>query len=64
MARKLSSALEFHKQHGHCLVSRPHGRSDKDREKLANWIASQRRQFVDGELSNDRKQLLDDLGFV
>jgi hypothetical protein len=58
--------VEFHQEHKHCMVSRrmlvkTDGGSSKN---LGTWVIRQRVALIDGTLKNERKQLLDDLGFV
>ena len=55
----LSELNAFHDQSGHCRV--PAGW--KENPQLANWVAVQRRQFKFAELSQERVQILDSIGF-
>jgi hypothetical protein len=54
--------VEFHKVHGHCLV--PYSTYDEECKNLGIWVLYQRQRFAENRLPSDRKELLDDLGFV
>jgi hypothetical protein len=52
--------LDFHQGHGHCIVA-----SFYDRDKsLGGWVGKQRQMYTANRMPEDRKQLLDELGFV
>jgi hypothetical protein len=52
--------LDFHEGHGHCIVK---GFYDKDKS-LGKWVGNQRQYYAENTMPEDRKQLLDELGFV
>ena len=52
--------MGFYEEHGHCIVP-----SFYDRDKsLGMWVGKQRQYYAGNRLPEDRKQLLDELGFV
>jgi len=55
-----SALVDFKKTHGHCDVrlNRPKKR------KLDTWVAEQRRELKMGQLTEDRIQRLDEIGFI
>lgn len=55
----LSWFQDFVKKNGHCKVP-----SDAEHHKLRVWLSSRRRDFIAGKLSNERKKLIEDCGFV
>mmetsp|Transcript_35766 Transcript_35766/g.75315 ORF Transcript_35766/g.75315 Transcript_35766/m.75315 type:complete len:519 (-) Transcript_35766:1441-2997(-) len=63
---RYNELLEFRQEHGHCRV--PHGYAPN--RKLSWWVMNQRAQFAyrnQGKktwLSDDRIQLLNDIGFI
>jgi hypothetical protein len=52
--------VDFHKGHGHCIVKRFY---DRDKS-LGMWVGMQRQIYSENTMPEDRKQLLDELGFV
>ncbi|MDN5202482.1 helicase associated domain-containing protein [Fulvivirgaceae bacterium BMA10] len=50
----------FKKKHGHCQVPQ---KWEEDL-KLSNWVCVQRRRFGIGKLTEERKELLNKIGFV
>eukprot|EP00538_Stauroneis_constricta_P002547 CAMPEP_0119564000 /NCGR_PEP_ID=MMETSP1352-20130426/25475_1 /TAXON_ID=265584 /ORGANISM="Stauroneis constricta, Strain CCMP1120" /LENGTH=507 /DNA_ID=CAMNT_0007612697 /DNA_START=1410 /DNA_END=2933 /DNA_ORIENTATION=- len=68
--RRYAELVEFHAQHGHCLVARSIYDDSPKLSKLAHWIKWQRQQFKrklqghDSTLSDERQRKLDALGFV
>eukprot|EP00978_Attheya_sp_CCMP212_P048868 scaffold586586_cov114-Attheya_sp.AAC.1 len=58
--------VDFHWEHKHCMIStRMEVKMDDGSSKnLGTWVIRQRRALRDGILKEDRKQLLNDLGFV
>ena len=59
--KKYKRLVEFHSEHGHCLVvSKAKGPHDE----LAEWVGKQRQAYRNGKLMEERKFLLDGLGFV
>jgi glutaredoxin len=52
--------LEFHKEYGHSRVPQ---KWDVNR-KLSNWVLVQRRGYMQGIMSSERKRKLEQLGFV
>jgi hypothetical protein len=58
--------VDFHREHKHCMVStRMEVKMDDGSSKnLGTWVIRQRAANADGIMKDDRKQLLDDLGFV
>lgn len=58
--KSYESLLAFHKQHGHVEVPRSGPRSDR---KLLKWLWRQREAYKNERLSNQRKDLLKELGF-
>jgi hypothetical protein len=61
-----NNLVDFHREHKHCMVStRMEVKMDDGTSKnLGTWVIRQRTALTDGILKEDRKQLLDDLGFV
>jgi hypothetical protein len=61
-----SHLVEFHREHKHCMVSaRTLVKMDDGSSKnLGTWVIRQRTALTDSILKEERKQLLDDLGFV
>eukprot|EP00571_Detonula_confervacea_P016425 CAMPEP_0172302518 /NCGR_PEP_ID=MMETSP1058-20130122/4216_1 /TAXON_ID=83371 /ORGANISM="Detonula confervacea, Strain CCMP 353" /LENGTH=610 /DNA_ID=CAMNT_0013013033 /DNA_START=44 /DNA_END=1876 /DNA_ORIENTATION=+ len=63
---RYNELLEFRREHGHCRV--PHGYTSN--RKLSWWVMNQRAQFAHRKqgkktwLTDDRIQLLNDLGFI
>jgi hypothetical protein len=52
--------VDFHKEHGHCIV-----KNFYDRDKsFGMWVMKQRHNNAEKAMPEDRKQLLDELGFV
>jgi hypothetical protein len=56
---KYETLVEFHEDHGHCIVSCNY----KDKP-LGQWVARQRRDYVEERMRPDRQELLDDIDFV
>eukprot|EP00978_Attheya_sp_CCMP212_P002082 scaffold4310_cov42-Attheya_sp.AAC.1 len=58
--------IEFHREHNHCMISaRTLVKTDDGSAKnLGTWVIRQRTALSEGILKKERKQLLDDLGFV
>eukprot|EP00978_Attheya_sp_CCMP212_P014598 scaffold37308_cov49-Attheya_sp.AAC.1 len=58
--------IEFHREHKHCMVSARMlvKMDDGSSKNLGTWIIRQRTALRDSILKEERKQLLDDLGFV
>ena len=54
-----SKLLKFHKREGHCLVRQRHKEDDF---RLGSWVLNQR--TAKDSMSAERKQRLDDLGFI
>jgi hypothetical protein len=52
--------VEYEKEHGHCKV--PTGWAKNKR--LASWVKTQRKIYLDNKLDKDRIKRLDDIGFV
>jgi hypothetical protein len=52
--------VEFHKDHGHCLVPNNY----KKDKSLGKWVARQRTTNKEGSMRPDRFQPLEDIGFV
>jgi DUF2075 family protein len=58
--RQYLNLMDFHKEQGHCIV-----KVFYDRDKsLGGWVGHQRRIYAENTMPEDRKQLLDELGFV
>ena len=56
---KYNELVDFQRQHGHCIV--PCFYEDRS---LGDWVGKQRQAYASGRLTNERKQLLNDLNFV
>jgi hypothetical protein len=52
--------LNFHDGHGHCIVKGFYNRG----QSLGKWVGNQRQIYAENGMREDRKQLLDELGFV
>jgi ribonuclease HI len=52
--------FEFKRKSGHCLVP---SRYQEDKP-LGQWVRAQRKSYTNNKLQEDRKELLDELGFV
>ena len=53
--------VEFERKYGHCIVPKEY----KENKSLGNWwVNKQRRLHTNNKLRLDRKELLDELGFV
>jgi hypothetical protein len=52
--------LEFHKERGHCIVRR----SYDGPQSLSLWVGKQRQYYGENGLAEDRKHLLEVLGFI
>ena len=52
---------EFKGEHGHCLVPCSHTVGEN---ALGRWVRNQRTEFEAGIIRHDRKELLEDIGFV
>ncbi|MEO5339859.1 MAG: Helicase associated domain protein [Magnetococcus sp. MYC-9] len=57
---RFDALLQFQQAQGHCLVPA----SWPEDPLLADWVGKQRRDWRGNRLSEERKQRLDDLGFV
>jgi hypothetical protein len=57
---KYSKLADFSKEHGHCMVPASY---EKDKS-LGNWVLNQRSNYAGEILPQNRKELLDELGFV
>ena len=55
-----NNLVAYKEQHGHCNVSH----SDKANKSLYIWVSTQRKVFKRGELSEERIDQLNELGFV
>jgi hypothetical protein len=58
--KQYEQLVEFKRNNGHCIVPQRYG-EDKS---LGKWVANQRRNFADDKMQQDRKELLDEIGFV
>jgi hypothetical protein len=54
--------VDFKQEHGHVMV--PQSRKRCDHEVLGQWVSTQRTTFLEGLMPEDRKELLDKIGFV
>ena len=52
--------VEFKRKNGHCIVPRPH----EDDKAFGRWVNRQRCYHTKNIIRQDRKELLDELGFV
>jgi hypothetical protein len=52
--------LDFHQEHGHCIVTCFYYRD----KSLGGWVNKQRQIYTANRMPEDRKQLLDEFGFV
>jgi hypothetical protein len=50
--------LEFQLEHNHCMIS------PKYDEKLSRWVSTQRKEFKEEIMSNERRELLEEVGFT
>jgi Sec7-like guanine-nucleotide exchange factor len=50
--------LEFEQEYNHCMVN------PKYNEKLARWVSKQRKEFKEEIMSNERRELLEEVGFT
>jgi len=57
---RYNELLAFNSKNGHCNVPR----TSPEHPQLANWVKRQRLQHKLGRIPDDRRQLLDDIGFV
>jgi hypothetical protein len=57
---KYQELVQFKEQHGHCTVPTNY----KENPRLASWVRSLRCDQLQGKLRADRKQLLDEIGFI
>ena len=57
--RRLEELRLYHRQHGDCGV----GFRDGDDAELARWLSLQRRQAAKGQLGDEKKGALEQLGF-
>ena len=55
-------ATKYYRENGNLLIPRQY--TTNDGEKLGAWIGAQRRQYNDGNLSTERKELLEEIGMV
>jgi hypothetical protein len=55
--------LDFHKEHGHCIVPVV-SRIYDSYYCLGMWVGKQRQNYAENRMLEDRKQLLDELEFV
>ena len=56
---KYEELKSFKKEHGHCLVPKT-----SSTDTLRTWVQNQRASFARGSLRQDKKDLLDEIGFV
>jgi uncharacterized protein YbgA (DUF1722 family) len=52
--------VEFKRKNGHCIVTRGY----KEDKSLGYWVSKQRRFHTNNTMQPDRKELLDEIGFV
>ncbi|GAX21474.1 hypothetical protein FisN_10Hh053 [Fistulifera solaris] len=57
---KYQELLEFKEKHGHCKVPTNY----KENPRLASWVRNLRCDQLQGKVRADRKQMLDEIGFV
>lgn len=62
--RQYQRLVAFQEEHGHCLVTRSSVAADKDSHPLFFWVKGQRDNAHRNEIRQDRKELLDEIGFV
>jgi hypothetical protein len=54
--------VDFRQEYGHVMV--PQSRKRCDYQELGQWVSTQRTTFLEGLMPEDRKELLDKIGFV
>ena len=57
---RFAELVEFKDQHGHCNVPM----RDKDNKQLGKWVDRMRTEFKNGNLSDERIEMLNDVGFA
>lgn len=54
---------KFKESYGHCNIGRAEVEKDASLKTMKRWISAQRTAYNDGKLSNNKVNLLDDIGF-
>jgi uncharacterized protein YbgA (DUF1722 family) len=58
--KQYEKLVEFRRKNGHCLVPQKH----QEDASLGRWVNKQRQLYVNNKLQDDRKDMLDEFGFV
>jgi hypothetical protein len=59
--KQYEKLVEFKRKNGHCLVPRRYHQEDMS---LGEWVSKQRGRHANNTMRQDRKEVLDEIGFV